>query len=80
MLDRVDRLLDEGTLTLDPPNAATLQILVTVRLLGEFEDLQEHVRIHRCAGPAQDLFPRYPAKLPRFLDSAWLEPLRASTA
>ncbi len=76
MLDRVDQLLEDGTLSLDPPNAATLQILVTVRVLSAFEDLHEHVQAHRCAGPAQELFPRYPAKLPHFLDSEWLEPLR----
>ena len=39
----------------------------------------EHVQAHRCAAPAHELFPRYPAKLPRFLDPEWLEPLRAAT-
>ncbi len=79
MLDRVDRLLDDGTLTLDPPNAATLQILVTVRVLSAFEDLHEHIQAHRCAEPAHELFPQYPAKLPRFLDPEWLAPLQVST-
>lgn len=77
MLDRVDRLLEDRTLTLDPPNAATLQILVTVRALDGFEDLSDLVRVHACAAPARELFPHYKAKLPRFLDSAWLEPMRA---
>jgi glutathione S-transferase len=79
MLEHVDQLLDDGTLTLDPPNAATLQILVTVRLLGGFEDLQDHVQAHRCAAPAFELFPRYPAKLPRFIDQEWLAPLQVAT-
>jgi glutathione S-transferase len=78
MLDHIDQLLDDGTLTLDPPNAATLQILVTVRLLSQFEDLQEHVRSHRCAAPANELFPKYRAKLPHFLDPDWLAPLQAA--
>lgn len=80
MLARVDRLLADGTLTLDPPNAATLQILVTVRLLAGFEDLRDLVRAHVCAGPARKLFAKYNAKLPRFLDPAWLEPIDAAQA
>jgi glutathione S-transferase len=79
LLDRADRLLADGTLALDPPNAATLQVLVTVRLLCAFDDLREHVEAHACAEPARELFPRYPAHLPRFLDVRWLEPLRRAT-
>jgi glutathione S-transferase len=78
MLERVDRLLDDGTLTTDPPNAAALQILSTVRVLDSFEDLRELVRSHASAAPARELFPRYPAELPPFLDSSWLEPIRAA--
>jgi glutathione S-transferase len=76
MLDRVDRLLAEETLTLDPPNAATAQILATVRLLDAFEDLHDHVAAHACAAPARKLFADYPARLPRVLDPDWLQPLR----
>jgi glutathione S-transferase len=76
MLDRVDRLLADGTVTLDPPNAATLQILTTVRLLDAFEDLHDHVAAHACAAPARQLFDDYPARLPRCLEPEWLEPLR----
>lgn len=77
MLERIDRLLAEGTLTLDPPNAAALQILPTVRVLGGFEDLRELVQAHACAAPAAELFPEYRAELPRFLDPAWLQPISA---
>lgn len=77
MLARADRLLADGTLTLAPPNAATLQILVTVRLLDGFQDLRELVRSHACAQPARELFAEYNAQLPRFLDPAWLDPLGA---
>lgn len=80
MLARADRLLADGTMTLDPPNAATLQILVTVRLLDGFEDLRELVRAHACAEPARKLFADYQAKLPRFLDPAWLAPIDAVRA
>lgn len=77
MLDRVDRLLADGTLTLDPPNAAALQILATVRLLDTFEDVHDHVGTHVCAVPARELFAHYRTRLPRCLDPEWLEPLRA---
>ena len=78
LLDHVDRLLDDGTLTLDPPNAATLQILASVNLMGRFADLAELVGAHACAQPARDLFPHYRAALPPFLDAEWLEPVRRS--
>jgi glutathione S-transferase len=76
MLDRVDRLMADGILTREPPNAATLQILATVRLLDAFEDLHDHVATHDCAAPARQLFADYPARLPRVLDPDWLQPLR----
>jgi glutathione S-transferase len=76
LLDHVDRLLGDGTLTLDPPNAATLQIMASVNLLGRFADLAELVASHACAKPARELFPHYRAALPPFLDPEWLEPAR----
>jgi glutathione S-transferase len=78
LLDGVDRLLADGTLTVDPPNAATLQIMPTVNLLGGFADLADLVASHACAKPARKLFPRYRTELPPFLDAAWLEPVRTS--
>ncbi len=78
LLDHVDRLLGNGTLTLDPPNAATLQILASVNLMGRFADLAELVASHACAEPARELFPKYHAKLPLFLDPGWLEPVRSA--
>jgi glutathione S-transferase len=78
MLDRVDRLIADGTLTFDPPNAATLQILITVRVLSAFGDLREFVQQHPCAQPAHDLFPSYPADVPAFLKADWLEPVRTA--
>jgi glutathione S-transferase len=76
LLDRVDELLGDGTLTLDPPNAATLQIMASVNLMGRFADLAELVASHACAKPAGELFPHYRGELPPFLDTEWLEPVR----
>ena len=80
LLARVDRLLDDGTLTVDPPNAATLQTLVSVRLLDSFADLHPLVDAHACAEPARSLFANYRAHLPRFLDPSWLSPVGAASA
>ena len=78
LLDHVDRLMGDGTLTLDPPNAATLQIMASVSLLGRFVDLAGLVASHACAEPARQLFPRFRAGLPPFLDPEWLEPVRVA--
>ena len=67
MLDRVDALLRDGTLVVAPPNAATLQILSTVRALDAFSDFHDLVTAHPCAAAAHQLFPRYPGPVPRFL-------------
>jgi glutathione S-transferase len=80
LLDHVDRLLDDGTLTLDPPNAATLQIMASVSLMGRFADLAELVASRACAKPARELFPHYRAELPLFLNHAWLQPVRSAPA
>jgi glutathione S-transferase len=80
MLDHVDKLLTEGTLTLDPPNAAALQVLVSVAVLRSFADTRELVESHVCAEPARELFPRYRQEVPPFLDPAWLEPVRVESA
>jgi glutathione S-transferase len=79
LLDHVDELLGDGTLTLDPPNAATLQIMVSVNLLSRFADLNDLVASHACCEPARELFPDYRAGLPAFLDPEWLEPVRGAT-
>jgi glutathione S-transferase len=72
MLDQVDALLADGTLALDPPNAATLQVLSSVRILLAFEDLRDFVAEYRCAEPTLKLFDRYPASVPPFLAPEWL--------
>jgi len=71
-LGRVDQLLSDGTLALAPPNAATLQIMASVRLLCRFADLAELVGSHACAQPAHELFPDFGGAIPPFLDRSWL--------
>jgi glutathione S-transferase len=79
LLDRADRLLADGTLPTAPPNAATLQVLASVRLLDSFSDLHPYVGERPSALAAQELFPDYPGPLPAFLPPAWLDPVARSS-
>lgn len=72
VLDRADSLLAEGVLELDPPNAAALQVLCSVRVLDSFSDLHEHVRTHPVAAAAERLFGDFPGPIPPFFPAQWL--------
>ncbi len=78
LLDHADMLLADGTLALDPPNAAALQVLATVRFLAAFADLHDFLDGRRSTAAAGTLFPRYPGPLPAFLPREWLTPLQAA--
>ena len=77
LLARAEELLDDGTLSLDRPNAATIQVLASIRLLDAFEDLRPFTGSLHCARAARELFPDYPEPIPAFLPPEWLEPLSA---
>jgi len=66
MLARVDALLADGVLAPAAPDAATLEVLCSVRALAGFADLHDRVAAHQCAAPARQLFPDYP-EIPAFL-------------
>lgn len=74
LLDHADELLADGTLTTDPPNAATLQILATVRVLGAFTDLRELLdgRPSLAASRSIGLSPAELPTVPPFLPAEWL--------
>ncbi len=72
LLDHADRLLAEGTLALDAPNAATLQILSSVALLDALADLHPIIGERPSAKAARELFPDYPRPIPSFLPADWL--------
>ncbi|HUH80951.1 MAG TPA: glutathione S-transferase N-terminal domain-containing protein [Solirubrobacteraceae bacterium] len=78
MLDRVDALLADGTLATSPPNAATLQILASVRAIDAFADLQPLSAGRPATRAAHELFPDYPGPVPSFVPPAWLDELPAS--
>ena len=74
-LDHADKLLVDGILTTDPPNAATLQIMASICLLDAYADLHDLIGKRPSVKVARQLFPDYPSGLPRFLPPEWLEPL-----
>jgi len=80
LLDRADALLTEGTLSTDPPNAATLQILSSVRTLDAFTDLAAVLRSRPSAAAARELFPAFSAEVPSFLPADWVSGAPAPAA
>jgi glutathione S-transferase len=74
LLDHADALIADGTLTTDPPNAATLQILATVRTLGVFSDLHELMdgRPSLIASRSIGLSPAQRPTVPPFLPPEWV--------
>jgi glutathione S-transferase len=73
-LARVDRLLADGVISAEQPNAASYQVLSTVRSLDGFEDLHELVAAHPAAAAARALYPEdfTPTPVPRYLPRDWL--------
>jgi glutathione S-transferase len=67
LLDRVDELIAAGTIGGAGPNAADFQILASVRVLLEFEDLAHLVEERPCAPAARLLFPDWAGPIPRGL-------------
>jgi glutathione S-transferase len=69
MLGRVDELVSERVISLEHPNAATFQVLCTVRALLGFADFEHEVGVRSSAPMARKLFPHFPAALvPPFVD------------
>jgi glutathione S-transferase len=69
LLDRVDELIEQKVITRDPPNAATLQVMCTIRSLLGFSDFAEQVGARSFASLARELFPHYPPELvPPFVE------------
>ena len=64
-LDRIDAWLADGTMNgSEQPNAADLQILSTVRLMGTFGDARPHLAGRPCERAAQQLWPHLAGELP----------------
>lgn len=67
LLDHVDDLIAERTIGGAQPNAAGFQILASVRVLLEFEDLSGPLEGRPCVQAARLLYPAWPGPIPRGL-------------
>lgn len=59
-LDHVDSLLADGVLSVEQPNAATLQVGTSVRALGLFPQLAPLIEDRPCGRLARELLPDFP--------------------
>jgi glutathione S-transferase len=64
VLDHVDDLIADGTIGGAEPNAADFQILASVRVLLEFEDLARLLDGRACSPAARRLYPDWPGPIP----------------
>ena len=64
LLDHVDALIADGTIGGAEPNAADFQILASVRVLLEFEDLAGLLEGRPCAPPRGGSIPTGPGRSP----------------
>jgi len=76
LLDHVERLLAEGVIGAEPPNAADFQIATSVRTLMSFTDLAPLIDGRRCAAFALGIVPEVPEPVPGAIPDELLAPLR----
>lgn len=75
-LDHVDRLIADGVIGGDDPNAADFQIGTTLRVFLSYDDLRGLVEGRPAGDLAMRLLPRYPGPIPPFLPPEWLAAIR----
>ena len=78
VLDHADRLIAEGTIGGEAPNAADLQIAASIALMLKLEDIRPAVESRACGRLARRLFPHQVGSIPAgALPEPWLRNLRA---
>lgn len=80
LFDRVDALIEDGTIGGEEPNAADFQIGASTRLLMNFDDVRPAIEGRRLADHATRLFPGYPGRIPPVFPGDFLSPLHRSAA
>jgi len=79
LLDKIDKLVDEGVIGNESPNVADFQILSSLALWMTLEDVRPAVEARKSGQLALKLFPNYPGHVPGgILPAEWLAPLRES--
>ena len=72
LLDRVDALIEQGTIGADEPNAADFQIAPSIRLMMLFDDLRPAIEGRLAAEHAMTTVPRYAGHVGPALPPEWL--------
>jgi glutathione S-transferase len=80
LLQRVDDLIEAGTINGSELNAADFQIAPTVHLAMTLEDLRPLIESRPAGAHAKRVQPQFHGDCPPCLPSAWLEPLRGEPA
>lgn len=79
LLERVDSLIQDGTIDGAEPNAADYQIAPSVRLLMCFDDLRPEIERRPAGRHAERICPRFPGHVAPVFPSRLLEPLRGAS-
>ncbi len=72
LLDRVDGLIDMGTIGGSERNAGDFQIATSVRLLLTFDDLRPRIEDRPAGRLARDVVPDFPGHIPPVFPQSWL--------
>jgi glutathione S-transferase len=80
LLQRIDDLIEAGTINGAELNAADFQIAPTTRLAMTLQDLRPLIEGRPAGEHAKRVQPTFPGDCPPCLPSAWLEPLRGERA
>lgn len=71
-LDRVDALIEAGTIGGEQLNVVDFQVAPSVRLMLTFDQLREHVDARPAGAHARRLVPDYPGRFRAVFPDAWL--------
>ena len=72
LLDRVDSLLDQGTIGGSELNAADFQIATSAALLASMDDVRPLMEGRPVLEHAARVAPGYQGRLPRVFPASWL--------
>ena len=71
-LDRVDALIEAGTLGAGRPNVVDFQVAPSVRLMLNFDQLREHIDARPAGAHARRFVPDYPGRFRAVFPDSWL--------
>jgi glutathione S-transferase len=71
-LDRVDALIQAGTIGVERPNVVDFQVAPSVRLMLTFDQLREAIDARPAGAHARRFVPDYPGRIRAVFPDAWL--------